>query len=281
MYFIDSFTIKKEVNCMKFKNPKLIWPKKVVGKSVYRKNQTISEVISNTRVEDLEELVIRNFKDILNVSKSNEYYNFTMYQSWRELFCSFSAEVFEDLVNYYEFEEIIKNFPELEADVYTFLINGIINSEIDYDLLSQINIAEDLLIPMSHMESYRGVFFPQIRDSFRVILNETTTITDFYAIASALEIYYDISPEVLKEILDNYINDEINFWLSAKVDPSDFDSLINLFYHGDAYDSFMERLYEILPIHGMDLYAFLIKKIGPEHEILESQFFCYEFNVNR
>lgn len=241
-------------------------------------HQNLSSVISSVPSNYLENFVIDNYDSILKNSDSYEYYRFKRFPSWKKMFVEKSKMIFEMQENFCDFENIIEEFPELEADVYTYLLDDILNSNPGYELRDQINIAEDLLIPMAHMESYCGVFFPQVRKFYRQIINTTTTIHDFYAVIAALEIYFDIPTEELNDIVDNYIKDEINLWLSQKVDTGDFCALLCFFYSSNAYDTFMKKLYDIFAMQGLDLYKFLIENIGPNVEILEHEYDCYEFH---
>ena len=238
----------------------------------------ISSVILSTPSNYLENFVIDHFDSILKNSDSYEYHRFNKFPSWKKMFVEKSTMIFEMQENFCDFENIIYAFPELEADVYTYLLNDIINSKPGDELHDQICIAEDLLIPMAHMENYCGVFFPQIRKFYKEIIDTTTTIHDFYAVVAALEIYFDIPTEELNEIIDNYIKDEINLWLSQKVDTGDFCSLLYFFYSSNAYDTFMKKLYDIFAMQGLDLYKFLIEEIGTKAEILEYEYDCYQFH---
>lgn len=238
----------------------------------------IGTVVANTPHDQLEDFVLDNFHSILIKTHSYQFHHFKKFESWRELFVTESQKIFEAQTDFCDFEDIIKNFPELEADVYAFLLDDIIHSEPEYELRSQISIAEDLLIPMAHMESYCGVYFPQVRALYKEIIESTISYHDFHAVIAALEIYYDIPTKELEAIVKENIDKEIELWLENKGKEDDFYTLIEFFYSSEAYDCFMKKLYDIFAVHGLDLYKFLIEKIGPKAEILEHEYDCYEFH---
>lgn len=262
---------------MSFKISKLVRQKKVVGKSVYRKNNTISDVISHARIEDLEKLVIRNFDAIFDASSYNEYHYFTMHKSWKMLFIQRSSELFKKLQDYCEFEAIVENFPELEADVYRFLLNGCLNDSIGEELREQINISYDVLYPMIHMERYSVVTFPEIRQKFREIIAATTTYSEFFATVSFFENEIEIPEKLLNPIVTELLNSDINVWLDGQLNEEDFYAINEFFHSSEAYDIFMSKLCELLSIYGMDLYTHVIKNFGPISEVVAREYCCHEF----
>lgn len=262
---------------MNFNVFKAARPKKIVGRSIYRNRHTISEVINNARIEDLEVLVIKNFEDILGASASDEYHYFTMYKSWKMLFIKYSSELFEELECYYEFEDILENFPELEADVYRFLLNGCLTSSINDYLRDQIYITNDILYPMLYMERYSGVKFPEIHEKIMEIIDAATTYSEFYSIISFYRNELEIPDDVLDPIVTHFLEKDIEKWTSGQAQTEDFDSLPELFQYREAYELFMNSLCKIFRIYGLNLYVYLVKHIGPLPEILAREYCCYEF----
>ena len=260
---------------MSFKISKLVRPKKIVGKSIYRKANTISDVISHARIEDLEELVIRNFDAILNASNYSEYHYFTMYKSWKNLFIKHSSELFTKLKHHCYFEAIIENFPELEADVYRFLLNGYLNDSLNEDLRKQLSIPYDILFPMIYMERYSVVVFPELREKFKEIIATAISYSEFFAIISFFENEVEIPEKLLKPIVTEFLNSDMSVWLDEQLD--DFCSINELFYSAEAYDIFMSNLCELLSIYGMDLYTYVIQTFGPIPEVVAREHCCHEF----
>lgn len=272
-----SFTIEKEVNYMNFNVFRATHSRKVVGKSIYHKNDSIFDVINSTRIEDLEELVIRNFSEILHCSTCDEYHYFLMYKSWKSLFIKHSLEVFEELADFEDFETLVNYFPELESDVYRFLLNGCINNSFSKYLRNQIYIPTDILFPMVYMERYYGIKFPEIHEKVEEIIDSATTYSEFYAIISFFENELDIPNEVLKPIVDKFLNEDIERWTSGKATSDDFSYLPDFFRSREAYDHFMNELCIIFSIYGLNLYTYLVKHIGPLPEIISREHYCYEF----
>ena len=266
---------------MNFKVFKAARPKKIVGRSIYRKTYSISGVIDTARIEDLEELVIRNFDDILNCSDYDEYHYFTMYKSWKSLFLKHYSDVFEELRDccddYNAIEAIIENFPELESEVYRFLLNSCLNSSLNDFLRNQIDIPRDILYPMLYMERYSGVKFPEIHEKISEIIDAATTYYEFFSIISFYRNELEIPDDVLDPIVTHFLEEDIKKWTSGQAKTEDFDSLPELFRSCEAYELFMDNLCEIFSIYGLQLYAYLVKNVGPIPEILAREYYCYEF----
>lgn len=266
---------------MNFKIFKAARPKKIVGKSIYRKTHSISSVISTSRIEDLEELVLRNFEDILNYSDYDEYHYFTMYKSWRTLFVKHSVEVLDDLKTcgdcFCAFEEIIENFPELESEVYNFLLKSCLDGSINEYLRNQINIPDDILYPMLYLERYSNIKFALMHEKIIEIIDEATTYSEFFAIISFYKNELEVPADIIDPIVTKFISDDVARWTAGEASIEDFPAITELFQSREAYELFMENLCEIFSIYGLSLYAYLVKHVGPIHEIIARERCCYEF----
>lgn len=239
--------------------------------------KSIVYIINKIKMDSLEKYVCKHFKKILCATSYQNYHYFLMYNSWKALFLENAEIAFEKQQYLHAFKSIIKDFPELEVSVYEYLLDGCIADSFDCNLRNEINISDDILIPLSHIERSCGTYFSYIREDYKEILESTTTFDDFYAVAAVLNNEFDIPEAALQPIVDETISETIDAWLSKELNYENFESLIGFFQHREAYEAFMDNIYELFTVHGLSLYCFLIKAVGPRPEILEHEYFCYEF----
>ena len=246
----------------------------------YTPGDSINDAITNIPHNIIEPFVIQHFNEILDNSSSNEYVFFTLYDSWRKLFVKnyrFILVLSTDLTNY---KIISEHFPEVANDVYDYLFRECIIRK-STRLSNEIDIATDLLQTMAYFERYYECSFPEVRKYVNEILEATQYYAEFYNTIQILENDFDIPMSIMEPTIKTTIHSEIQAWIS-KEDRTSHDcenTLTDFFANSYAYDYFMTNLSEILQVHGIELYAKLIKLLGPIPELIDKQFDCFEFNT--
>lgn len=245
----------------------------------YHDGMGIREVVHKlSYLGNLRNFVIKNFNNILKNSFPDEFRFFSMFEEWKRLFLENADVVFEQIEDKYEFESTIQIFPELAHDGYLYLLNAVLNNSKDYP--STLSLPHDILVPMSAIERISEYRFNIIREKVYEILDATLNYEDFYDTIYVLENYFNIPSEILKTAVEKLMEKEILLWISEDRDANDTDILVEFFYSEEAYNLFKDNLRKILHIHGISLYANLIKVVGPDPEIIEAQYCCPEYYLN-
>ena len=239
--------------------------------------KSISEVIRTAPAEHLESIVCKNFPIIFKNSYAYEFHHFAMFSSWKNLLLENIDLAILKLEYPEELSSLISIFPEHEAKLYNELLKAIVEKELNDFSRSNFSITEDILIPLAYLEKYCKIPALNVRSYVKKILIATYTFSEFYDTINVLENYFDIPHENLKTYIDEIFDEEIEMWIKKERSVQDIELLEEFFASSEAYDLFMKNITKLLHIQGIELYACLLKILGPTKELLENEYACHEY----
>lgn len=248
-----------------------------------------SDIIACMDPMYLEDSVAANFENIFFDHNVEDYKYLRLYPSWMKLLAeNLETIMISYLHNLKEYKKLIELFPEFSAQIYEFLLDEYIHKDDfdDKDVGKEIDIIDDVLIPMSDLERYQGYYFPIIRQIGVEILDACDTYAEMWDILWALENYFDIPRKQYKEIINSHFEDFVYSYSrhnsAINCEPAiynldDFGILNEFIRDQKAYWYFMDCLPRLIIDSGLDLYTILIKLLGPVKEVVDLHDYCAEF----
>lgn len=232
----------------------------------------------------LEDAVLYDFDKIIPHRKADEYRYFRMYPSWISLFGEKLHEIMCNHIEHFcDFKKIIEYFPEYVVDVYEFLIESYIMLD---NITQEMDIIEDVLIPIADLERYQNHYFPVIRKRALELLEASESYTVMWDMLQVFEQYYDMPRKIFNDYLEqSFVDLIINFnekdWVrhncAVIYGEEDYHILSEAFKDRETYEFFMNNLPRLIIDNGLDLYTMLIKILGPNKEVLALHDYCAQF----
>lgn len=237
----------------------------------------------------LEDAVCADFDNIFKNRSVDDFRYIRLYPRWMNLL----AEKLDDVFIYCftklsDFKKFIKLFPEFTYEVYEFMINEYIYGS-DYDtdgIKDELNIVDDVIIPISDLERYQGYHFSSIREKGVAILDTCDSYSEMWDIIWAFETYLEVPREYYHDYLTFYFYEFVDSFdehyyainnTPAIYGSEDFETLKGFIKDAEAYWYLMDKAPKLVMENGLDFYTMLIKVIGPVKEIIDLHDFCAEF----
>lgn len=238
----------------------------------------------------LVDAVCLEFDNIFCNRKFEDYRYLRLYPRWMNLL---AGELDTVLYHYVEkledCKKLIQYFPEFASHIYEFLIDEYIcNQSIpgDCSVGDEIDIVNDVIIPISDLERYQCYHFSSIRKRELEILDICDSYSEMWDIIWAFETYLDIPREHFQEYLvscfQGFIEGYDEHYYAEKNTPAiygseDFEALKHFIRDAEAYWYLMDRAPNLIMENGLDFYTMLVKVLGPAKEVLDLHDYCSEF----
>ena len=249
-----------------------------------------ADIIACMDPRQLEDAVAYAFDDIVvRHREADDFRYLRQFPSWVSLFGEKLEEImYQHLEHLSDFKKILEYFPEFTTDVYEFLIETYIHKETAcFDSLpDEINIIDDILIPISDLEKYQNYHFNVIRDRAIEMMDAAETYTEMWDILWAYETYFDMPREQFNEFIQEIFQDFVNSYdeydsVISKIPViytcEDYAMLSDFFRDAEGYWYFMDHLPILITSSGLDMYTMMIKILGPVKEVLALHDYCAEF----
>lgn len=250
-------------------------------------NAPFADIIACMDPRHLEDAVAYDFDKIMLHRSADDFRYLRQFPRWISLFGEKLDDIMFGLEQVKDFKKIITYFPEYIQDVYEFLIDSYINKD-DYldDVGDEIDIINDILIPMSDLEKYQNYHFSVIRKRSLEILDAADTYAEMWDILWAYETYFDMPrnhfEEYIQESFMDFVKGYNEYDLAVKNTPvifhsEDYEILSDFMKDAEAYWYLMDSLPWLISQSGLDMYIMMIKTLGPVKEILDLHDYCVEF----
>lgn len=189
---------------------------------------------------------------------------------------------FEELLEcncelYYDYMLMIEYFPELADMVYEYMFKVVV---VDGDDENNIELINDVLIPMADLETYQNCYFKCVREKYEEILRyvAASSYTDLFEAYEVLSEGFGVSKELMDLVVENIIDGQLVEWKFDGNRVIDEYDLRDFFVFPYAYEVFMNNLPELLHNKGLRLYATLVSVLGLCGEVVQHQECCYEYD---
>lgn len=253
-----------------------------------------SAIIACMDPKYLENAIASNFDKILPHRTSNELRYFKIYPDLYKLFLEKFDDVkyfFADNGSYADFKTIIEIFPELAPEIYEFLLQEFLDKDIiSSSIVNSLNIADDILIPMSDIERYQDQVYHHHFDIVRENIIEILYMVDYYDelwdVIQVFEQYFDIPRKYFDDFVNEQIKEEIdstfkvhNFMPTYDNELCDYeesDMLYDIFMDSQAYNLIMNELPSIMAKSGLGMYQVFANVLGRNKELEKAHDFCPE-----
>lgn len=176
-----------------------------------------------------------------------------------------------------DFELMREYFPEIADMVYEYMFKVVV---IDGGVLYNINLIDEVLIPMADLETYQNCYFNCIREKYEEILRHEAVFSykHLFDVYEVLSERFGVSKDLMDLVIENIIDCQLVEWKFDGNRQIDKEELENFFVFPYAYEVFMNNLPELLHNKGLKLYATLISLRGLCDEVVRYQKCCYEYD---